>query len=88
MILAAFVAACLVGTIAWFMIFVPLGGMLDSPLAGVERPLRAAATGLLGALMVGAFYALLPTTVIVICAEAKAVCSVRFYLLCGAVVGP
>jgi hypothetical protein len=87
MILAAFLAACVVGTITWMFIFVPLGGVLDSPIGGVERPLTAALTGLFGALTVAAFYALLPATAVVICAEAKALCSLRFYLLCGAIVG-
>jgi hypothetical protein len=87
LILAAFLAACLVGTVIWLFIFVPLGGMLDSPIAGVERPLGAAMAGLFGALTVAAFYALLPATAVVICAEAKALCSLRFYLLCGAIVG-
>ena len=86
-ILTAFLVACIIGTIIWFFIFVPLGGMLDSPIAGVERPFRAAAFGLVGALSVGIFYALLPTAAVVICAEAKALCSLRFYLLCGAIVG-
>ena len=49
MILAAFLAACIVGTITWMFVFVPLGGMLDSPIGGVERPLSAALTGLFGA---------------------------------------
>lgn len=87
MILTAFLTSCVVGTLVWFFIFVPASGMLGMPIAAIEKPFRAALVGVLGAMLVAGFYALVPTAVVVICAEARALCSLRFYLLCGAFVG-